>query len=267
MDIQKEDYMQTYNQRLELELENERNRRLQSDNEISKISAYSINETPGVAEISTEVEKELDRIYHLLSGDKAFKTEEGEGWKPAADDRMKILSDYGVDKIMELMSFYVSKVHILSYYPDDKEIKSMTYEFGMKLADLIHNRYEMFFHYPKPEELYEELSPIVLQTPEDFPSYIIYDEQGNKTIDENKFYKECVKLSEQELDSKLPHFPMICLALVHSVHSTLMKAYKGETARNLRTMAHIHQNISSGNPNLQQPKQSLLGRVTPWKNT
>lgn len=261
-----EQFIQQYAERIEQELEAERIRRLTSENEVGKISGYSIGNDKDLATITLDVEAELNRIYHSLSAHKSVRIGDEEKFIEAKDDRNKIFSEYGVAQIMDLLSLYISKVHILSYYPDIETVNQMTHDFGMKLIDLISNKSEMFFYYPTPEVLFKQLKPIILDNPKDFSSYILYED--NKIIlNEEELYMECVKLSRQELNSKMAHFPMTCLSLTHSVFASLMKAYKGETARNLRTMAHINQNISTGQQQMPQQKGFSMVKPSTWRNT
>jgi len=233
------------------ELQSERTRRMNAENKYDQLSSFPLQEERGLAELQLDLNRELDRIYHLLQGHLIERDDEGnEVWREPADDRLKIFSEYGVKQIMNIISFYISKKHILSYYTDEKVISQKVYDFGIELSDLVFNKYESFFYYPSPEELYEKYLPIM--------------RRNNFNLDEKELYWKCVQWSEQELKNKIAHFPMLCLSLIDAVHATLLRGLRGETMKSFRTMAHIHQNIQSNPQQLTQQKPFSALRPSTW---
>ena len=145
---------------------------------------------------------------------------------------------------MNIVSFYINKNTLLSNF-DEETIFWKVKDFGTELADLIFNRYEVFFYYPTPEELYEKYLPIA--------------KRDNANISETELYNKCIQWSREELQSKFRHYPMIILALVDSVHATFLRALNGEERTSLRKQLNIHQSLNDNNMFNQQQKKGGFG--------
>jgi hypothetical protein len=230
------------------QVEQEQLRRIDAENKISQMSGFNSGKEPNIIEYQLDVSPTLDRIYHLLSGHIVIKDIKGERWEEPKDDRLKILSDYGVKQIMNLLSFYINPNTLLSNFDED-QIYWKTRDFGIELADLIFNRYEDFFFYPSPEELYETYYPIVKS------------KQFN--INDQELYFKCVQWSRDELQMKFRHYPILVQVLVDTVHATLLRALNGEERESLRKQYNIHQNLNG--PQLQDyapQKTGFFKRLT-----
>jgi hypothetical protein len=89
-----------------------------------------------------DLKEDLDRIYHLLKGDQ--KKEDSDGnitYQSASDDASKPFNEFGVNLIMNIMSFYLNRNTLLSNYDEDT-INTKVLDFGIEFSDLIHNKYE-----------------------------------------------------------------------------------------------------------------------------
>ncbi len=89
-----------------------------------------------------ELDNILERIEHLLKGDQI--KEDGEGnmvYQTPTETKLIILNDYGVQLIMNVISFYLNRNTILSNY-DDKRIYEILFDLGNELADVIYINYE-----------------------------------------------------------------------------------------------------------------------------
>lgn len=238
------EYISRYMESMQKELDQEKIARMQLQNQNAQNSAFPPMKDQNLVEYQLDLKEELDRIYHLLSGHLLTVDNDGnEIWVEPSDDRLKIFSDYGVKQIMNIVSFYINRNTLLSNY-DDKTIIWKIRDFGTELADLIFNRYEVFFHYPTPEDLFEKYLPIV--------------KKNHVDISEKELYWKCVQWSKEELQSKLRHYPMICLSLVDSVHSTYLRAYRGEERTSLRKFLHVSQSANQEQPlNVAKPRFSL----------
>lgn len=85
---------------------------------------------------------ELERIEHLLRGHVIRKDEHGnEEWTEPESDDFKILNEYGVHLIMNIISFYINKDTLLSNYDEDTILQKME-DFSTDLADLIFMKYK-----------------------------------------------------------------------------------------------------------------------------
>lgn len=88
-----------------------------------------------------DLKEDMERIYHLLRGDQI--TEDADGnvvYTEAKDDDLKSFNEFGVQLIMNIMAFYLNRNTILSNYSDEV-INWKILDFGVTLANLIHNRY------------------------------------------------------------------------------------------------------------------------------
>lgn len=229
------------------EVEQERIRRMEIENRFnSHADNLEGNRNQNVMEFQLDLKEELDRIYHLLRGDVLDVDEEGNTvWKEPKDDRLKILSDYGVKQLMNIIHFYINKNTLLSNY-EEETIFWKVRDFGIELSDLLFNRYEAFFYYPTPEELYEKL----------------YNYSKQMGIPEDELYTKCIQWSKEELQSKLRHYPIIVMALVDSIHSTYLRALNGEERESLRKQMSI---IQSLNNNEATPSQQSKFSLNPLK--
>lgn len=234
---------QNYTIALQEALKSEELRRMQSENRLNEINSMQKDKEPNIIQYQLDLTIELDRIQHLLSGHIIEKDNEGNMfWQEPKDDRLKILSDYGVKVIMNIVAFYLNKNTLLSNY-DEETIFWKVRDFGIELADLVFNRYEVFFSYPSPEELFNR-----------------YKEDAIKMeITEEELYKKCIQWSREELQSKFRHFPMIVLNLVDSVHSTYLRALNGEERESLRKQWNIHESLNNN------PMGNLGGKFSVMK--
>lgn len=229
MSEQFDEKTEAYLQLMDQQLKQEQLRRISLENEYTQVSSFSAGKEPNLAELQLQLDKELDRIYHLLSGNVLVRDSEGgTQWKEPDDDRLIILSAHGVKLIMNLVSFYINKNTLLSIYDIDVILERVR-KFGIELADLMFTKYEEIFSYPSPEELYDLYLPLI--------------KTGQYKINEDELYLKCIDWSKEELQNKIRHYNVIVMALVHAVESTYRRALKGETLKSLRTQTHISQNV------------------------
>lgn len=244
-------FMQEYNQRLETELANERTKRTRQETEMIEQSGFPPINNQNLVEYQLDLKEEIDRLYHLLSGHQLMTNEEGdERWEEPKDDRLKVFSEYGVKQIINLISFYINRNTLLSHY-DMETINWKMRDFANELNDLIMNKYEFFFYFPSPEDLFEKLSPSVVRL--------------GLEIAPKELYWKCVQWSKEELQSKIRHYPSIVLSITDSIHSTYLRALKGETLKSLRTMTSISQNTPiTQSSNMMPERRTSILRPSTW---
>lgn len=252
---------------MERELEEEKIRRMGIENRYSRDMNANFegmdNQNKNIVETQLDLQNELDRIHHLLKGDVLEVIENNEVWVEPKDDRLKILSDYGVKQIMNLVYFYINKNTLLSNYDEDTIFWKVR-DFGIELSDLIFNRYEAFFSYPSIEELYEKSMRTIRNNPTKFPTFIIQLENGKSILNEELIYTRCVQWSKEEMQSKLRHYPTIVMALVDSVHSTFLRALNGEERESIRKQMYIHASMSSNVSENQPTNKFKLTKPSTW---
>ncbi len=90
-----------------------------------------------------ELDSILERIEHMLRGDKPTFEKGSLIWKPATDDTEKIFNEDGVAEIMRVLTNYVNRNTILSNY-DEEVINEKMFDLGNEIADLIYLKYEDF---------------------------------------------------------------------------------------------------------------------------
>ena len=120
----------------------------QKDAKINELTNFAGSGIFGQAQESNliiwqlELDNILERIEHLLKGD--LIKDDGQGnivYTTPTDKGLIILNDYGVQLIMNVISFYLNRNTILSNY-DDKRIYDILYDLGNELADVVYINYE-----------------------------------------------------------------------------------------------------------------------------
>lgn len=90
-----------------------------------------------------ELDNILERVEHLLRGH--IIKEDGNGgitFTEPEDKRLIVLNDYGVQLVMNFISFYLNRNTILSNYREER-IYEILHDLGYELADLVYINYEM----------------------------------------------------------------------------------------------------------------------------
>lgn len=233
-------------EKLSRQAELEQAKRLQAETQISQMSNFQAGKEPNIIEYQLDVSPILDRIFHLLSGHIAVQdpVTKRESWVEPTDDRLKIYSEYGVKEIMTMLSHYISPATLLGDITDEEQYR-IAKEFGIDIADLIYNRYEHFYYYPSPEEL--------------FASYKKLVKNLGLNITDQELYKKCCEWSDQELQSKFRHYGMTVNSLTHQVFMALSRAKNGEERDSLRKQYNIHQTLNGGNVPVA-PQKSLFNK-------
>lgn len=242
-----------YIENLNKQLEQEKLRRMTIENQIgqSSLSSSAVDKNQNVIELQLDVDKMLDKTYHLLSGHevKVNKETNQEYWGEPEDDRLKTFSIYGVKQIMNLLGMYVNINTLMAFYDLDT-IRWKVRDFGIELSDLFLNRYEVMLYYPSPEEIYEKYRPVLAKK--------------NFDINEQELYAKCVQWSEEELAARENLLPIICYAIVDMVHSAYMRALQGQERKSLGERGiNINQSTSGEQLGIMpQKKPGLFGRLT-----
>lgn len=89
-----------------------------------------------------ELDNILERIENLLRGN--VLTDDGNGnmdFRPPEDKSLVILNEFGVQLIMNFISFYMNRNTILSNYREER-IMEILLDLGHELADLVYINYQ-----------------------------------------------------------------------------------------------------------------------------
>jgi len=216
---------------IEAELADAKIKNLQMQNQFGQSSVFPPQQDKNIVEFQLSLDRTIDKIFHLLSSHELKRSEEGnEIWVEPKDDRMKVFSQYGVSRIMNIISFYLTKDNLLSSY-DETRIITVMRDLGIELSDLIYNDYEAFFYYQTPEKLYELYLPII-------------NEKQEINITEKELYWKCVEWSEVELKNKLKHYSIMIISILDIVESVYRRALHGEERRSLRRQTFVSENAT-----------------------
>lgn len=237
---------------------------MQQDNYIAN------NERSMIAE-QLDLGEELERIDYLLRGyileiDPETKQS---SWVKPEDNEMIILSDYGVHLIRNTIAWYMNKNTLLSNYDEETILHKME-DFASDLNDTIFMEYEKIFQYPT----FEECKDILKERLEKKINLRIFTNEllerkvsdADKEKIRKKVYddiepiieKELTKIKEQIIKNKLKRFMIIIREVQDAVHSTYLRAWKGQERATLRQHTHISEN--RGSP-MMQDQRGILDKL------
>jgi len=236
----------------------------------SKQLQYQMEEVEkNLAEAQLDVEETLTKINHLLKQDKLKTNDQGMlEWQPIDDAKKRILTDEGVDKMMQIMQSYINKETLLSNF-DDKMIARRMLEFSLSFSALIFLKYEIFFRSPSMLECKEILEERIKQKVEvkkmtatifkkEFDEFQI-EKEILEEIEPRMDY-EIEKIKGEQTKINLREFEMLFSQLKALVESTHNRAWKGEERGSLRR----HFNISEVIGGKAQMPQQKGGMFSGW---
>lgn len=234
---------------------------------------YLQEQEKGLADAQLEVNSIKSEIYHLLRQDIQKEIQPGIfEWNPVENQNERILSDWGVDRFMKMISFYVNKNTLLSNFPEE-EIKRLMKKFVKELNDLILLKYQVLFREPT----FEECKLIIKNRIEEKKNIRMFSlEIMGKDVDENKVESEIIKemegtimfeiekIKREQRKEKLRDYGLIINELEIIVLATLRRAYRGEERGSLRRHMTVSELIGGKNP--QNIKNSSGGGFFGWGN-
>lgn len=205
-----------------------------------------------------DLSEELERINNLLRGNVIRDVDGVSTWVAPTDPEMEVLSEYGIHLIMNTITFYINKNTLLSNY-DEQTINDKMEDLAGDLADTIFMEYEKVFQYPSMEQVEEKLIERLTRKQKDI---ISTNNLRGEPSDEKAIWKMLVneinpsiekqKIKEQLIKNKLKRFMLLIRVIQDAVHSTYLRAWKGQERTTLRQ--HIHISESRGGNNFQQPQ-------------
>jgi len=216
-----------------------------------------------------DLSEEIARIDYLIKGYSLEPNSDGtlEWVKPINND-MIIFSDYGIHLIRNTICWYLNKNLLLSNF-DEATIRKKMWDFTNDLIDTIFMEYDRVFLYPSVKDCIEVLKERIDRQTE-IACYareiagLEYDREEirKQKFDEieNKIEKEIEKIREQIIKGKLKRYMITIRTIQDAVHSTYMRAWKGQERTTLRQ--HIHISETKGNP--INNNQQTSGGIWPW---
>jgi len=210
-----------------------------------------------LAEAQLDCEETLTKINHLLKQDVLKVNDQGVlEWQEISDSKKRVLTDEGVDKIMQVIQSYINKETLLSNF-DDKMIARRMLEFSLSFSALIFLKYEIFFRTPSLIECKDILQERINKKVEakQMTAQIFHKEFNPKEEEtkillelEDRLDYEIEKIKAEQTKSNLREFEMIFTQLKALVEATHNRAWKGEERGSLRRHFNISEVIGGRNP-------------------
>jgi len=235
-------------------------------NQSRRLNYEMDNTEKSFADAQLECEQTLSDISHLLKQD-VYQWDEDKqimDWFSIDDEKKRVLTNEGVDKIMQIMKSYINKETLLSNF-DEKMIMRRMLEFSLALSAMLFMKYEIYFRTPTLNECYDILENRLRDKlgtremryklrGEDFPEEkerleILKEIDGREEYEIKKIRSETRKLNLRE-------FEMIFTQLRALIESTHNRAWKGEERGSLRRHVNINEVIGGGQ---QQPQKRKWG--------
>jgi hypothetical protein len=223
-----------------------------------------------LAEAQLEVESILEEVYHNLRQDVSYLKDDGNlSWKDNPNPRKRTLTDDGVERIMQLLKFYINKNTLLSNFSED-QIKVRMLEFALSLNANFFMKYEVYFRQPSFEEckeiLYkklEERKKMEIMKNEFSLKKLTIEEIQNKVLGEigNEIEYELEKIKNEVKRNNLREYELLFVQLKAVVEATHNRAWRGEERGSLRRHMNVSE-ILGVNNNQRNTKES--GGIFKW---
>lgn len=245
-DIELDPRIAKYIQNMEEEKQEANLRRMNAENNLSLVSNFSGSDKErNLVEFQLDLDKELDQLFHFFAGHEIRINEKNkEYWADTDDDRLKILSNYGVKFLMKIIKSLCNKHIILGFY-DEERVMFKSKDFSNDLNDWMFENYEYILHYPSPEDLQERYRPLIKDLGLD--------------ITDEELYERCLIWSEEQCDSKYTHIRLLHTLISNLVEATYRRAYLGLERKSLGDRnININQSPMQNNIPLVQEKKGWL---------
>lgn len=221
----------------------------------------------GLAEEQLDVEEILERICNLLQGNEYKDIGQGvKQWIENKDPKSKILSDWGVQRMMQIARFHINKNTLLSNFSEE-QINRIMYDCTTEMNDLFLLKYKQLLR----EATFEECKKILDKKIENRKDVMVYtleilgkksdSEQIKKLIFmemEGKIERELKKIKDEELSERIKEYGIILWEVEQAIYSTFNRAYMGKERETLRRHASFSE-VRSLSPEIQKK-----GGITGW---
>jgi len=220
-----------------------------------------------LAEAQLDCEETLTKIYHLLKQDLLKPNSQGIlEWQEIKDNKKRVLTEEGVDKIMQIMNNYINKETLLSNF-DDKMIARRMLKFCLAFNALMFMKYEIYFRTPTLEECQEILQLRINEKIKKIKmnKELMKQEVNLKEIEQGVLKEikpqieyEIQKIKQEQTKLNLREFEIIFTQLEALVEATHNRAWKGEERGSLRRHFNISE-IIGGKSNQVPEKKGFWG--------
>ena len=215
-----------------------------------------------MAKEQLDLSKELKRIRHLIRGEIETTDKKGNPiWILPEDRRLIVLSEYGVEVVINTLEFYLNKNTLLSNY-DEETINHKLEDFAEALNDYLYMDYENVFEEPTFEDCKKVLNKRMDKKRElrKFALELLGKEASEEEVKkeliqemEGTIEKEMQKIREGLRKDKLKRYELIIREIQDAVHSTYLRSWKGQERSTLRQHTHISETRGGMQMPVQQP--------------
>lgn len=201
-----------------------------------------------------DLEEEIEILDHLLRGHIQTKNKNGDSiWIEPKDNDDVLLSEAGINFILNSIRWYLIKNTLLSNY-DDETINKKMEDVSKSLADALFMKYERYFLYLTPEECQARLIQRLKRKQQDVlfslelqGKKVNPDEVWKKLVDEIDPSKERMKIREQAMKDKLKSYDWLMRVVQDTIHSAYNRAFGGQERKTLRQHIHVQENVTPNN--------------------
>lgn len=226
-------------------------------------NAYLNEQTTALAEKQLDVNKLMKRCYYALEqytwNPRFDEGDEGEWTKPI-DPKKNVLSEEGVQRIMQALAFVINQSNLLSNFTE-QQIKYLMLTFLLELNDLHLQKYEFYFRQPTLDECYAILEK---RTNEKAKLIALNNKFKGTAYDEEKIRAAIVKSvnMDYELENikieqrrqRLREWPMLLKQVEIVALGALNRALNGEERGSLRRHTQMLEMLGAGST--QQAKET-----------
>ena len=221
---------------------------------------YVEEQEKNLAESQLDCEKTLTNIYHKLKQDYLEPTPDGRmEWKPIAPED-RVLTDLGVNKIMQVMETYVNKETLLSNF-DDIQIRRRMLDFCKALNAHLYFKYEVYFRLPTLEECKKILDERIdrevqykITAKKMFGEELDIETARREVMEQfgSSLHDELQSIFKAKKMENLREYELLFTEMKAIVDATHNRAWKGEERGSLRRHFNIAEVI--GKPAQQENK-------------
>jgi len=243
------------------------NQLAQAQQATSNSNYYLQEQEKNLAETQLDVNEILSEAYHLLKQDVLVEQDDGLiRWKPLPDAKQRALTDWGVDRIMQLLKAYINKNTLLSNF-DDVTINRRMLKFMLALNGMMLMKYEHLFRKPT----FEECKQILKNRLEEKKQVKMFSMEmaglkpDEETIKkdillelEDRIESELEKIRHEQRKEKLREYEVLITQLEAMVEATHNRAWKGEERGSIRRHTNISEIIGA------KPSMKEKGGVFGW---
>lgn len=216
-----------------------------------------------------DLSEERERIENLLRKKVQVRNKETNTleWADAPKGTFHVLTEEGINEIVNFLSWYLNKNTLLSNY-EDEVIREKMEDLAKSLIDLLFMNYERFFHIPTTKECYEKFkAQLKYKAEEQVYSLRIRGEEVSEERAEEIYInlvanedieRGVAQVKEKGRKDRLKHYDIIIRVVQDSIHSTYLRAWGGKERSSFRKQVHV-----SENPNLQFQQQSPPSKLNP----